>query len=214
MTRGEAGTGDVSASNDASASSDASSSNDVSGTRQPASAWIGLVNPKSPTNVGSVLRAVGCFSAEGIFYTGNRFHRAREFVSDTRDDHERIPLTHCDDLVQALPEACAVVAVELVEGAVPLMTFQHPSRALYVFGPEDGSLPSALVRRAEHVIYVPTEGCLNLAASVNIVLYDRLAKSGEADLGVDLIRRSRDNNNRLRVAGQTTQTPPPAGDSA
>jgi tRNA(Leu) C34 or U34 (ribose-2'-O)-methylase TrmL len=178
------------------------------------SAWIGLVNPKSPTNVGSVLRAVGCFSAQGIFYSGNRFHRAREFVSDTRDDHERIPLTHCDDLLQALPDDCAVVAVELVEGAVPLMAFQHPARALYVFGPEDGSLPPALVRRADHVVYVPTEGCLNLAASVNIVLYDRLAKSGNADLGVDLIRRSRDNNNRLRVPVQTRYAPLPEGDPA
>jgi tRNA(Leu) C34 or U34 (ribose-2'-O)-methylase TrmL len=191
-----------------------SSSNAEPDALPPEAAWVGLVNPKSPTNVGSVLRAAGCFSAAGIYYTGNRFHRAREFVSDTRDDHERIPLTHCEELAGAPPVACAVVAVELVEGAVPLMAFEHPARALYVFGPEDGSLPPALVRQADHVVYVPTEGCLNLAASVNIVLYDRLAKSGRADLGVDLIRRSRDNNNRLRVSVQAGQPPSPAGDPA
>lgn len=171
-------------------------------------AWLGLVNPKSPANVGSVLRAAGCFSASGIFYTGNRFHRAREFVSDTRDEHERIPLVHCDSLISVMPEASSLVAVELVEGAVPLMHFCHPPRALYVFGPEDGSLPSSLIRNAGHVVYIPTEGCLNLAASVNIVLYDRLLKSGNADLGIDLIRRSRDTNNRLRVP-----TLPSAGES-
>jgi tRNA(Leu) C34 or U34 (ribose-2'-O)-methylase TrmL len=26
------------------------------------------------------------------------------------------------------------------------------------------------------VVYVPTQGCMNLAASVNVILYDRLAK--------------------------------------
>ena len=28
----------------------------------------------------------------------------------------------------------------------------------------------------EETIYIPTEGCMNLAATVNVVLYDRMAK--------------------------------------
>ena len=28
----------------------------------------------------------------------------------------------------------------------------------------------------DKVVYVPTQGCMNLAASVNVILYDRLAK--------------------------------------
>ena len=50
--------------------------------------------------------------------------------------------------------------------------------------------------------------CMNLAASVNVLLYDRLAKShreaAKPDIenslsGDALIRQSRDNNNRTRV---------------
>ncbi|MBU0538004.1 MAG: 23S rRNA methyltransferase, partial [Gammaproteobacteria bacterium] len=26
------------------------------------------------------------------------------------------------------------------------------------------------------IVYIPTKGCMNLAATVNVVLYDRLAK--------------------------------------
>jgi tRNA(Leu) C34 or U34 (ribose-2'-O)-methylase TrmL len=29
------------------------------------------------------------------------------------------------------------------------------------------------------VIYIPTRYCMNLAATVNVVLYDRMAKRGE-----------------------------------
>ena len=56
---------------------------------------------------------------------------------------------------------------------------------------------------ANAVVYVPTIGCMNLAATVNVVLYDRLAKSFQnIDNSLDrnkLIRQSRDINNSLKV---------------
>ena len=33
----------------------------------------------------------------------------------------------------------------------------------------------------KEVIYVPTQGCMNPAASVNVILYDRLAKKLRAE---------------------------------
>lgn len=161
-------------------------------------AWIALQNPKSPQNVGNVMRAAGCFGVSGVFYSGQRYLRAREFVTDTKDSHEHIPLTWSEQVQMVLPEGAIPVVVELVEGAIPLMHYRHPANAFYVFGPEDGSVTRELVQWCRDVIYIPTTGCLNLAATVNIVLYDRLAKSGFA--GNDaLIRNSRDINNRLKL---------------
>lgn len=37
-----------------------------------------------------------------------------------------------------------------------------------------------IVERVERVIYVPMSGCMNLAATVNVVLYDRLLKQQKA----------------------------------
>ncbi len=34
---------------------------------------------------------------------------------------------------------------------------------------------------SHHVVYVPTRHCMNLAATVNVVLYDRLSKGGAFD---------------------------------
>lgn len=159
--------------------------------------WLGLVNPKSPENVGHVLRAAGCFGVCGLWYSGQRYHHARQFITDTKNRHEQIPPQWRETLPGELPPGWVPVAVELVEGAVPLMDYVHPPRALYLFGPEDGSLTQAQVNACRDVIYIPTRGCLNLAATVNIVLYDRLAKSGVAGSD-EQIRRSRDTNNRLR----------------
>nr|WP_067294636.1 RNA methyltransferase [Marinobacterium profundum] len=162
---------------------------------------IGLNNPKSPTNVGAVMRAAGCFGADAVFYTGERYARARKFSTDTKQISRSIPLIGVDSLLEAVPEGAAIVCVELVEGAQPLNAFQHPENAFYIFGPEDGSLSQALVDRAHAVVYIPTVGCLNLAATVNVVLYDRLAKSASAKQGDELIRSSRDKNNRVKVRG-------------
>jgi tRNA(Leu) C34 or U34 (ribose-2'-O)-methylase TrmL len=161
--------------------------------------YIGLCNPKTPTNVGSVMRAAGCFLADAVFYTGQRYKVASQFNTDTYNAASTIPLTAVDSLLDNIPDNAQVVCVELVEGATPLPEFQHPEKAFYIFGPEDGSIKQALVNKADAVVYIPTKGSLNLAQTVNVVLYDRLAKVGFARVGDDLIREVRDVNNSLKL---------------
>ena len=160
---------------------------------------IGLSNPKSPTNVGAVMRAAGCFQADSVLYTGERYNRAAKFNTDTQNASIIIPLLGVDCLVQNAPVNARVVCIELVEGASSLLEFQHPDNAFYIFGPEDGTLDQTIIDAADSVVYIPTIGCLNLAATVNVVLYDRLAKSTRPLVGDELIRQSRDANNRVRV---------------
>ena len=164
---------------------------------------LGLFNPKSPTNVGAIMRSAGCFNADGVYYTGERYRRAAEYqtqyFTDTKNAEQRIALINVDDLFSQVKANTRVVCVELVEGAVPLHLFEHPQKAFYILGPEDGTLPQNIVDKADDVVYVPTTGCLNLAATVNILLYDRCSKLGFKVMGDELIRTSRDNRNRTVV---------------
>ncbi|MGI1937627.1 RNA methyltransferase [Shewanella oncorhynchi] len=177
--------------------------------------FIGLVNPKTPVNVGGIMRASGCYGVDGVFYTGRRYELAArsgavQYHVDTKDAGERIPLTGVTSLLAAIPADTQLICVDLVVGATPLPDFVHPAKAFYVFGPEDGTIGQEIIDKADAVVYVPTVGCMNLAASVNVLLYDRLAKSHRvaaslasglpSNLSGDaLIRQSRDNNNRTRV---------------
>lgn len=145
------------------------------------------------------MRAAGCYQANGVCYTGQRFERATRYQTDTKNVKNRIPLNYVESFFDTLPAETEVVCVEFAEGAKPLPEFSHPARALYIFGPEDGSVPQEIVSKADHVVYVPTIGCMNLAASVNVLLYDRQAKSDSGLSGEDLIKSSRDVNNRLTV---------------
>jgi len=160
---------------------------------------IGLNNPKSPSNVGAIMRAAGCFRVDSVVYTGQRYPRAAKFSTDTKNAVNDIPLTAVSCLLESASEDSAIVCIELVEGATPLHEYQHPDKAFYLFGPEDGTIAQNIIDKADAVVYVPTVGCMNLAATVNVVLYDRLAKSSLNFATEDLIRRSRDTNNKTKV---------------
>ena len=172
---------------------------------------IGLVNPKNPINVGAILRASGCYDVSEILYTGTRYALAAQYEKghsrtthlDTNDAARNIMLDQVEDLIeQAQARQLTTVCIELVEGAEDLPSFDHPDDAMYIFGPEDGSVNKQLVKACDHVVYIPTKGCLNLSQTANVVLYDRLAKKNAVlapEQAKQLIRKSRDRNNRLKL---------------
>ena len=164
---------------------------------------IGLTNPKSPDNVGSVMRAAGNFGVDSVFYTGKRYPLAVErnpaAPDMSRKVSQDIPLFGVSCLIDDSPADMEIVCVEYAENAIPLPEYQHPKNAFYIFGPEDGDIRQEAIDRADAVVYIPTNGCMNLSATVNVVLYDRLIKSSQSFAGNEHIRQNRDVNNRLKV---------------
>ncbi len=142
-------------------------------------AAIGLDSPKSPANVGSALRACGCYGASMLALGGSRPRRLMKtgrLITDTQKVWRRMPVVMIEDLHDAIPFNCVPVAVDLVDGATSLFDYVHPERAFYVFGPEDGTLGKRTLDWCRDTVYVPTTFCMNLAATVNVVLYDRASK--------------------------------------
>lgn len=140
-------------------------------------AAVGLAGPKNGMNVGSVLRAVGCYGAAMVATTGARYSKA---PTDVGRQYRHTPLLQVNDLRDVIPHGCVPVAVDLIPGARPLPSYVHPESAFYIFGPEDGTLGADVTDWCRDVIYIPTAYCMNLAACVNVVLYDRMSKRGVA----------------------------------
>lgn len=140
-------------------------------------AAIALHNCKDRHNLGGVLRAAGCYGADLVVIGGKRrLETIGRLSTDVQKSWRHIPTLQPEDVFDAMPLGAIPIAVDLIEGARCMTTLQHPERAFYVFGPEDGTLGKSITSRCAYAVSIPTAFCMNLAATVNVVLYDRLVK--------------------------------------
>lgn len=77
-------------------------------------AAIGLHNPKTPHNVGSVLRAAHCYGVAMVAHTGQRYRGA---PTDTMKAWRHLPLLQTEDLHALIPHDCVPVAIDILPGA-------------------------------------------------------------------------------------------------
>lgn len=145
---------------------------------------IGIERTKTPANVGTLWRSAVCLGADFIFTIGRRYpHQA----SDTVKSWRHVPsfeYADLDDFANHRPFDVPLVGVELTEGARPLEGFQHPERAIYLLGPEDGSLSARALSMCQEVVQFESAYCLNVASAGTVVLYDRQAKLIRAGMAV------------------------------
>ena len=146
-------------------------------------ASIVLINPKFPRNVGGAVRSASCFNADNVLFTGKRVSLDPENYDNYRLPREErmkgyseVTLANVEKFTPLFEKDVVPIAVEKRESSTDLVYFQHPKKAVYVFGPEDGSLDKPILNLCHEFIWIPSKFCVNLAAAVNLVLYDRLAK--------------------------------------
>jgi tRNA(Leu) C34 or U34 (ribose-2'-O)-methylase TrmL len=145
---------------------------------------ICLVNPKYPVNVGNVVRVASCFNVLQVWFTGNRvslspqkgYRLPRE---ERMKGYKDVTIYQNDYFFDQFERGVTPVAIELVDGAESLPDFDHPENAIYVFGPEDGSITSVLLQHCHRFVKIPVKHCLNLANTVGMVMYDRMLKLGQ-----------------------------------
>lgn len=155
-----------------------------------------LVDPKTPFNVGAVIRACSIFDVRLLRWSGPRIeeaearraagstaHKDRMPREERMKDYAGVDWKPSVNSERPLQEFAGLepVCVEFVPGAQLLPTFEHPERAVYIFGPEDGNVPKGLRVNCHHFVRIPAANRtpFNLAASVNLMLYDRFVKTGD-----------------------------------
>lgn len=140
---------------------------------------VTLINPKHARNVGAALRACSCFGIHQLWYTGNRIslsNKHRLPREERMKGYADVELRQYDYPFDQFSSDVVPVAIELVPNSESLADFEHPKNALYVFGPEDGSLQGVTLRHCHRFVKIPMRHCANLAAAVYLVLYDRALK--------------------------------------
>ncbi len=140
---------------------------------------IGVEGISKPMNVGNLLRTAHSFGASFFFTVDPAVDLDKMRASDTSGAFDHVPFYNFDkpaDLL--LPRQTSLVAIELIEDSIDLPSFRHPTRAVYVLGPEKANVSDAMLSRCDHVIKIPMKFCVNVGVAGAIVMYDRLLSFG------------------------------------
>ncbi|MCH8533639.1 MAG: TrmH family RNA methyltransferase [Flavobacteriaceae bacterium] len=101
---------------------------------------IGIMNGKTPENLGVLWRSAQNLGASFIFTIGNRYAKQ---ACDTHKAEGAIPYFHYktfSDFYAHLPKGAMLIGVEKVPQAQALEQFDHPRRCVYLLGAEDHGL--------------------------------------------------------------------------
>lgn len=137
---------------------------------------IGIINTKSPLNIGTLLRSANIYGAQFVFTVGKRYQLQS---SDTLKTQRHIPLFHYETLAQlksGIPFDCPLIGIEQTDNSVDLSEFKHPERAMYLLGAEDHGLPKSVIEVCHKIVHIDTKTCLNVAVAGSIVMFDRSTK--------------------------------------
>ena len=137
---------------------------------------IGIQNGKTPENLGVLWRSAQNMGASFIFTIGRRYAKQ---ASDLLKATGAMPYFHYanfDDFYAHLPKGAQLVGVELHERAVPLETFEHPRRCVYLLGAEDNGLTKNAIEKCHLLVQFQSDECINVSAAGTIVMYDRNVK--------------------------------------
>lgn len=151
---------------------------------------IALINPKYEHNVAGAIRAASCFGFKQVWFTGNRI-KLEPGKRLPREERMKgfmdVELIQNDYLFDQFRDVVPV-AVEVRENSEKLPFFEHPENALYVFGPEDGSIPSTYMRHCHRFVTIPMKHCANLASAIYMMLSHRMCQrvlSGAEEIPTD-----------------------------
>ena len=139
---------------------------------------IGVENMKSGLNLGTLLRSAHIFGASLLFTIGRSYTRQ---ASDTNKSYKKVPVIRFkswDDYREHAIFSWEHIGIEVSEKAISLAEFKHPKQAVYLLGPEDGSLSKIAAGICTRIVRIntPSPYCLNVASAGSIVMYDRAAK--------------------------------------
>ena len=142
---------------------------------------VALVDPKYDFNVAQAVRIASCYGVPQVWFSGSRINlenskKNRLPREERMKGYRDVEICHMEYFFDAFPSDVVPVAVELTPSSEDLSYFEHPEKALYVFGPEDGGLGKVERRLCHRVVKIPTRHCLNLSMAVGTVLYDRHVK--------------------------------------
>jgi len=136
---------------------------------------VAIENWQHDLNIGSVVRTANAFLADTVHIVGRRRWNKRGAMVTDRYQH----VVHHPDVASFVAWAhendLPVVAVDNVEGSVPIGDAELPERCVLLFGQEGPGLSAEALAAADGAVMIPQYGStrsINAGAAAAIVVHE------------------------------------------
>lgn len=136
---------------------------------------VAIENWQHDLNIGAIVRSANAFLAAEVHIVGKRRWNRRGAMVTDRYQHVR----HHDDIATLVTWAKAagipILAIDNVDGSVPVDRAELPERCVMLFGQEGPGLSSEALAAADAVIEITQYGStrsINASAAAAIVMYE------------------------------------------
>lgn len=136
---------------------------------------VAIENWQHDMNIGSIVRTANAFLAEAVHIIGRRRWNRRGAMVTDRYQH----VFHHDDVAAfaawAAAHALPIVAIDNVDGSVPLDRSDLPERCVLIFGQEGPGLSPEALAAASSVVKITQYGStrsINASAAAAVVMYE------------------------------------------
>lgn len=135
---------------------------------------VAIENLQHDFNIGSIVRTANAFLAKEVHIVGKRRWNRRGAMVTDRYQHIRHHPTAADLVAWARAEGLQVVAVDNVEGSVPIETAALPKDCVLVFGQEGPGLSEEMQAACDVTVSIAQFGStrsINAGAAAAIAMH-------------------------------------------
>ena len=136
---------------------------------------VAIENWQHDMNIGSIVRSANAFLADTVHIIGRRRWNRRGAMVTDRYQHVR----HHEDVAAFMSWAAdagiPVIAVDNVDGSVPVDRAELPERCVLLFGQEGPGLSPEAIAAADGVVEITQYGStrsINASAAAAVVMYE------------------------------------------
>jgi tRNA G18 (ribose-2'-O)-methylase SpoU len=135
---------------------------------------VAIENWQHDLNIGSIVRSANAFAADTVHIIGRRRWNKRGAMVTDRYQHV---VNHPDvaSFVEwAREHGLSILAVDNVEGSVPIETFALPERCVFLFGQEGPGLSPEAIAASQAVLEIVQFGStrsINASAAAAVVMH-------------------------------------------
>lgn len=134
-------------------------------------------NLQNDFNIGTVVRNANAFLSKEVIVYGRK-HWDRRGAVGTQNYESFSHVRTADDLDSI--SGYTWVAIDNIDGAVPMDSYEWPDNSLLCFGQEQIGLPGEVISRCKDIVYIQQFGSvrsLNVGCASAIAMYDWTSKN-------------------------------------